>query len=136
MTLADITGYLAASVMLVAALIPLAHRVIHGKRGDVTARPMQLHVALGLFAAGVGFLHPLTALFALGSPDAIGGGVLGLGFGGLAFVVLLAHTGLGLKLRDPKLRRRPKSRRAHLTTAITILVAVAAHAAFCLYGAR
>ena len=50
--------------------------------------------------------------------------------------LVLAHTGLGLKLRDPKLRGRPKSRRAHFTTATIILVAVGIHAAACLVGGR
>ncbi|NUP04763.1 MAG: hypothetical protein HOW73_01750 [Polyangiaceae bacterium] len=134
MNLASWTGWIAAAVMLAAAFIPLTERIRRGRRAEVQSAPIQLHVVLGLVAAGVGFLHPLTALFALGSPEAIGGGVVGLGFGGLAFVVLLAHTGLGLKLRDPKLRKRAESRRKHLATAITILLAVSAHAAACLWG--
>jgi hypothetical protein len=82
-------------------------------------------------AALLGFLHPLTALFSLGSEAAIGGGVLGLGLGALALVVLLAHTGIGLKLRNPKLRERASSRRTHLVTALTILALALAHALAC-----
>lgn len=134
MSLADWTGWIAAAAMGTAAVVPLAQRVLHRRRADLGSGSVRLHVAVGMTAAGAGFLHPLTALFSLGSPEAIGGGVLGLAFGGVAFVVLLAHTGLGLKLRDPKLRHRPRSRRTHLYTALTIIGCVAAHAAACLYG--
>ena len=49
--------------------------------------------------------------------------------GAVAFLVLVAHGGLGLQLRKEKLRDRPQKRRAHLVTAICIVVAVAVHAA-------
>ena len=136
MSLADWTGWIAAGAMGTAAVVPLAQRVLHKRRAELGSGSVQLHVAVGMTAAGAGFFHPLTALFSLGSPEAIGGGVLGLALGGVAFVVLLAHTGLGLKLRDPKLRGRPRSRRTHLITAITIITCVGAHAAACLLGAE
>lgn len=136
MTAAWITGWLATALMATAAFVPLFQRVTQKKRADLGSRSVSTHVVFGLAAAGLAFLHPLMALFVLGSPEAIGGGVPALAFGGVAFVVLLAHTGLGLKLRDPKLRKRPKSRRAHLTTALTILVAVGAHIVACIVGAE
>lgn len=135
MTLAWVTGWLATALMIAAALVPLLQWLRHKRRAEPQSRTVTVHYGLGLGAAGLGFFHPLTALFSLGTPEAIGGGVIGLAFGGVAFVVLLAHTGLGLKLRDPKLRKRPKSRRAHFTTAMIILVAVGAHAAACILGA-
>ncbi|MEM9874967.1 MAG: hypothetical protein AAF928_08735, partial [Myxococcota bacterium] len=63
-----------------------------------------------------------------GSPQAIASGEVALAMGALAFLVLLSHTGLGLQLRRPKLRRRGDKRRQHLITATLITVAVGLHA--------
>ncbi len=134
MSLASVSGWIATSLMIGAAVVPVAQRLLRGKRAELGSASVTMHFLIGLTAAGLGFLHPLTAVFALGSPEAVGGGVLALGFGGLAFVVLLAHTGLGLKLRDPKLKKRPSSRRAHVATAVTILLLVGAHVVACLTG--
>ncbi len=131
---ARLSGWFAAALLVLAASVPLVHFVLRRRRAVLESTWVSTHVAIGMGAAGAGFLHPLVALLALGSPGAIGGGDLGLAFGGLAFMMLLAHTGLGLALRDPKLKRRPNARRAHLTTASIILASVAAHAAFCLLG--
>lgn len=80
-----------------------------------------------MLIAAMAFSHTLTAVLSLGSPSAIGAGELALLSGAVAFVVLLAHTGLGLQLRKPKLRRRDEIRRQHWTTAIIITLAVLAH---------
>jgi cytochrome b561 len=128
------TGWIATAMMVAAALVQVVYRLRHGKRPDLGSRVVTFHFVMGLCAAGAGFIHPLTALLDLGSPEAIGGGVIGLGFGGLAFVVLLAHTGLGLRLRDPRFRKRAKARRAHVITAMTILVAVTVHVVACWTG--
>ncbi len=133
--LARASGYAAGALLLLALSLPLGHYALRGRRAELKAAPVTWHVRAGMIAAAAGFLHPLVALLALGSPGAVGGGDLGLAFGGLAFMVLLAHTGLGLSLRDPKLKRRPKARRAHLVTASVVVLAVAAHAALCLVGA-
>jgi hypothetical protein len=129
------SGWFAAALLVVALALPLGHWLLKRKRAAFDSRTVATHVAIGMGAAGAGFLHPLVALLALGSPGAIGGGDLGLAFGGLAFMVLLAHTGLGMALRDPKLKKRPNARRAHATTATIIVVSAAVHAALCLYGA-
>jgi hypothetical protein len=130
-SLATWTGWGAVVVMIAAASLPLVARLASGARAPVDAPPIRRHVFLGMGAALLGFLHPLTAIFSLGSEGAIGGGVLALGLGALAFVVLLAHTGIGLKLRDPKLRKRDASRARHFATATTILGLALAHALAC-----
>jgi hypothetical protein len=131
---ARLSGWFAAGLLAVAFSIPAGHWLLRRKRAPFDSRPVTTHIAIGMGAAGAGFLHPLVALLALGSPGAVGGGDLGLAFGGFAFMMLLAHTGLGLALRDPKLKKRANARRAHLTTASIILASVGAHAALCLIG--
>ena len=51
-----------------------------------------------------------------------------LGPGALAFLLLVAHMGVGLRLRNPKLRDRARVRRTHLGLATSITIVVAAHA--------
>ena len=82
---------------------------------------------LGLVTSALTFGHTLLVLPALGSPAATAGGMLAIAPAGVAFVVLVAHAGLGLQLRDEKLRARSKTRRSHATTAIFIAVLVAIH---------
>lgn len=128
------SGWLAALAVVVASLVPIVHRLRAGRRAELRSPSVSRHVSLGLGAAALGALHPLTAVLALGGASAIGAGNLGLAFGALTFLVLLAHTGLGLRLRDPKLRERPRIRRQHVITAVTITLATAAHVAACRLG--
>jgi hypothetical protein len=72
-------------------------------------------------------LHALFALLSLGSPGAIGAGDLALFAGAGALMVLLAHVGIGLQLRNPTLRKRNETRRRHLFTASTITVLALVH---------
>lgn len=132
--MANITGWLAVAAFIAAALVPIVTRLRLSRRADVGDPSVKRHVLIGMVALIVGSVHPLTALFQLGSPEAIGGGVLGLALGGVAFVILLSHSGLGLKLRDPKLRGRPKSRRAHVITASLLSASALAHALACRFG--
>jgi hypothetical protein len=120
--------------MLAALLLQIGQWLVRGKRAALGSRTVSTHVLLGLSAAGVGFLHPLTALVELGSPGAVGGGAIALALGGLAFVLLLAHSGLGLKLREARLQKRPVVRRRHVITAIALMAATIAHATACLLG--
>lgn len=129
------SGWIAVALMLAAAFVPLGYRLRFGGRAPGGSRSIALHQLVGMTAAALGCLHPLTALFALGSPEAVGAGEIPLALGGLAFVLLIAHAGRGLRLRDPKLKDRPRARRAHLTTAIAILIAIGAHAGACLLAA-
>jgi hypothetical protein len=126
--MASITGWAALAAIVLAALVPIVQRLRAGKRAPFASSPVRLHVAVGMTAAAIGAVHPLTALFALGSPEAVGAGVTGLGLGGLAFVVLLSHAGIGGKLREPKLKTRVESRRRHTITAALLTSLGAAHA--------
>jgi hypothetical protein len=129
------SGWVAAALILVAAVVPVGYRLKAGKRAVPTSPTIRSHVVVGLVVAGVSFLHTLVSVLALGSPSAVAVGDLALAFGGLAFLALVAHTGLGLQLRDPKLRHRADKRRSHVITALVITAAVAAHAALLLTAA-
>jgi hypothetical protein len=133
-SVAMITGWVAVAICLCAVAMPLGFRLKNARRAELADRSVQRHVALGMTALVVGAAHPLSALFQLGSPEAIGGGVLGLALGGLAFVVLISHSGVGLKLRDPKLRGRPRSRRMHVVTASLLCLSALGHALACRLG--
>ncbi len=128
------SGWIAAAAILMAALVPLQHRLRHGKRAAVESGTTRLHVAFGMAVAGVGFGHALLSLFSLGASSTIGEGQLALACGGAALFVLMAHAGIGFQLRDPKLRKRPEKRRTHLITASTIIVLVVLHAILLLRG--
>jgi hypothetical protein len=53
--------------------------------------------------------------------------MLALAPAGVALFVLVAHVGIGLQLKNPKIRGRSGKRRAHWATAITIIVMVFLH---------
>ena len=95
------SGWIAAVAIVLAAIVPLGHRLRTGKRGAPTSPAIRLHV--------------------------VAGGMVALAPGALAFFVLFAHAGLGLQLRSEKLKDRAKKRRAHLATATIIFVAVVVH---------
>jgi hypothetical protein len=63
----------------------------------------------------------------LGSERATAGGNLAILPGCAAFLIVVAHVGLGLQLRDVRLRDRARKRRSHLATAIAIAIASAVH---------
>lgn len=121
------SGWLAAIAILVAVAVPVAQRLRAGKRAAPGSGPIRLHVLIGMATAALAFAHTLLVIPALGSPAAIAGGVEALLPAGAAFFFLVAHAGLGLQLRDPKLRDRAKKRRQHTTTAVLISLAVLAH---------
>lgn len=134
--MASLTGWLAAAAILLAGLVPLLARIRLGRRPAPSSRPMRGHVVLGLSTSALAFAHTSSIIGALGSPAATAGGMLALVPGGLAFFVLVAHTGIGLQLRDEKLRQRASKRRTHLATAITVTVLVALHAGVLLRASR
>jgi hypothetical protein len=121
------SGWLATLAVLAAALVPVVQRLRHGKRAPPGSEPIRLHVIVGLTTAALGFAHTMMVIPALGSPAAIGGGVAALLPGGAAFFLLVAHAGLGLQLRQPKLKARASVRRQHTITAVLIASAVAVH---------
>jgi hypothetical protein len=119
---------LAVVAIVVAVLVPIVQRVRHGKRAAPGSQPIKIHVYVGMTVSALSFGHTLAMIPELGSPAATAGGFVALLPGGVAFVFLLAHAGLGLQLRDPKLKQRPKIRRQHTITAVLISLAVGAHA--------
>jgi formate-dependent nitrite reductase membrane component NrfD len=133
--LAPWSGWLALLVITSAGFVPLSQRLRRGRRAEVGSAPMRVHVALGIAASAAAALHTLMALPALGSAAAISGGALALVPGAVAFLVVVAHVGIGLQLRSPKLRARANKRRAHQITALCIVVLAALHAVVLLRGA-
>lgn len=121
------SGWLAALMIAIAASVPLATRLRLGKRAPPSSKPIRVHVVLGLVTSAIAFLHTILVIPALGSPAAIGSGPMAIAPAGLAFFLLVAHAGLGLQLRDEKLKGRAKTRRSHAMTAVAIAVAVAIH---------
>ena len=128
MTLAGVTGWLATAAVVVAVLVPIIQRFRAGKRAAPGSGPIRLHVLVGLATAALAFAHTLSIIPELGSSAVIGGGVEALVPGGAAFFILVAHAGLGLQLRDPRLKDRARKRRMHTTTATMIGLAIALHA--------
>jgi cytochrome b561 len=127
MSPSTLSGWIALACIALAGCVPLGARLREGRRAAPGSPPIKLHVALGFGTSAAAFLHTLLVLPALGSPAAVAGGMLALAPAGAAFFLLMAHTGIGLKLRDERLRDREKKRRAHATTAISIVCAVGLH---------
>ena len=121
------SGWFATTAIVLAALVPIVQRLRAGKRAAPGSAPIRLHVTIGLATAALAFLHTMAVLPALGSPAAIAGGLFAMLSAGAAFFLLVAHAGLGLQLRDPKLRDRARKRRMHTTTAVLIALTVAIH---------
>jgi hypothetical protein len=121
------SGYVAVVLIVLAGSLPLLYRVTSHQRASPLSSTLRVHVVLGLATALIAFLHTLVALPSLGSPGAVGAGLLPLASAGCAFFLLVAHAGIGLQLRDVRLRDRAKKRRTHAVTALEIVVAVSAH---------
>ena len=126
-TLAQWSGWLTVALIVSAAVVPLGHRLRAGKRAAPDAAATRGHVALGIAAALLAFGHTLSSLMSLGSERATEGGNLAIFPGCAAFLIVIAHVGLGLQLRDVRLRNRARKRRSHLGTAIAIVIAGAVH---------
>ncbi len=128
MSLAFWTGWLAVLAIAFAVLVPAVQRLRHGKRAAPGSEPIRLHVMVGLATAAFAFLHTIVVIPELGNPAVTAGGMTALFPAGAAFFLLVAHAGLGLQLRDPKLKDRTKKRRMHTTTAVLIVLTVTIHA--------
>lgn len=125
--MATVTGWLAVTAIVLAVLVPVVHRLRAGQRGAPGSKTIGLHVIVGMTTSALAFAHTLVIIPSLGSPAAIAGGVAAMMAAGAAFFLLVAHAGLGLQLRDPKLKARKQKRRMHTTTAVLIVLAVTAH---------
>ncbi len=121
------SGWFAVFLIAFAAAVPLRARLWGGRRAVPSSPAIRMHVVLGLTTSAVAFLHTILVIPALGSPAAIGSGPMAIAPAGLAFFLIVAHAGLGLQLRDERLRTRAKTRRSHATTAFAITVAVVIH---------
>lgn len=121
------TGWAAVLAIVIAASIPLLVRLRAGKRAAPSSQPIKTHVVVGIVTSGCAFAHTLVVIPALGSPAATGAGMTAIAPAGLAFFLLVAHAGLGLQLRNEKLKTRAKTRRSHAITAILIATAVTIH---------
>jgi len=121
------SGWISVVLIVLAAMLPLGHRLRTGKRAAPDSSLTRLHVVFGTLVIGIAFVHTLAIVQMLGSPAAVGGGMLALFPGGVAFFLLMAHAGLGLQLRNVRLRDRVRKRRAHLATATAIAITVAFH---------
>ncbi len=131
-SLSVVSGWLAYALIAIAASVPFYARWREGKRVGPASKPMALHVQLGLAVAAVTFFHTLAILPALGSPEAVAGGMLAIAPAVVAFFLLFAHVGVGLQLRNPKLRERAKKRRLHVVLASLIAITATAHVALLL----
>jgi hypothetical protein len=118
---------MAVVLIALSASVPLGYRYHAHKRAAPDSTPISIHVLCGFATVLVAFAHTVFVLPGLGSPGAVEGGLLAFLPGVAAFFLLIAHGGLGLQLRDVRLRDRVRKRRAHVTTAICIAVAVGAH---------
>ena len=120
-------GWISMLAIAVSAAIPLGVRLRLKRRAAPDSTPIRWHVVLGTTTTVLAFAHTLAALSNLGSSAAIGGGNLALMTGAVAFMIIIAHAGIGLQLRDVRLRDRARQRKRHVVTAITITVIALAH---------
>ncbi len=120
-------GWFSVLAIAMSASIPLGIRLKKARRAAPDSGPIRFHVLLGTMTTLLAFGHTLAALSNLGSSAAIGGGFIALMTGGIAFMMIIAHAGIGLQLRDVRLRDRARQRRRHVVTALTIAAIVTAH---------
>ncbi len=125
--MASWSGWLAALFIVVAASVPVLYRLREGKRAALGTPPLRAHVLLGLATSIATFVHTGLVLPELGSEAAVGAGGYAFAAGAVAFLVMIAHGGLGLGLRDPKRKDRARQRRRHATTAAILAAIVIAH---------
>jgi cytochrome b561 len=125
--LASRSGWLGAALIIAAAFVPLGYRVLEHRRAAPTSRAIHAHVVLGFATTAVALLRTFAVIPSLGSPAAIRGGMTALAPATAAFFLLFAHVGVGLRLRNPRLRERVSTRRWHVVLAVAIAGTVAAH---------
>lgn len=121
------TGWVAFAVIVVAAAIPTLHHLFLARRASPLSRTLQWHAGVGALAGVFVFVHAGTAMGALGDPSVVRAGNLAIFPALLAAFLVVAHVGVGLRLRSPRLRARVRLRRTHAAFATTILAAALAH---------
>lgn len=125
--MASISGWLALAFIVLAASVPLLFRLREHKRATPESSTIKGHVWLGLVTSLAAFLHTGLVLPELGSEAAVGGGTIAFFAGAIAFMVMIAHAGLGLGLRNLKIKDRAARRRRHATTAAILASIVLVH---------
>ena len=128
------SGWVAVALIVLAASVPLSQRAFVHRRALPGSPPIRLHVFLGLATTAAALGHSLAVLPSLGSPSVVGAGMLAVAPAMLGFFLLFAHVGVGLQLREPKLKDRAKKRRLHVMLASGIALAVTAHIVALAYG--
>lgn len=121
------TGWAALALLASAALVPLVHRAQAGKRALPGSGTLRAHAALGLATSAMVLVHGGSTLGSLGSSEAVGAGMTAFAPGAVAFFLLFAHVGVGLRLLKPKLKDRAKQRRTHVVLATSIATLAAVH---------
>jgi hypothetical protein len=128
-SLSTASGWLAVALLAGTGGVPIVHRILAGRRAVVASKATRTHAVLGLTTAALAMGHTLTVLPSLGSPAAVAGGSLALAPGAVAFFLLFAHVGVGLELREPRLRNRARKRTLHAIIATAIVVFASLHVA-------
>ncbi len=129
LTISTLSGWATITLITAAGLVPLVARMQAKKRLPADSAPTRTHVLLGMCVCIVCFLHTGVALPNVGAPGAAAGGMLAMIPASLGFALLIAHAGLGLQLRRPKLKDRIRKRRMHTVTASVIFLAACTHVA-------
>ena len=127
LTISTLTGWATITLIAAAGLVPLVARIRAQRRLPPESAPTRAHVLLGMGVCIVCFLHTGVALPNVGAPGAAAGGMLAMIPASLGFALLIAHAGLGLALRKPKLKDRIQKRRMHAVTATVIFLAACMH---------
>ncbi len=121
------TGWLAFAAIAVAGAIPTLYRLFLRRRASPLSRALGWHASVGALAGVVVLLHVGAAMPDLGDPSVVRAGNLALLPAVLAAFLVVAHVGVGLRLRSPKCPARVRLRRTHAVLATTIVVAASAH---------
>ncbi len=129
LTISTLSGWATITLISAAGLVPLVARISARKRLPTESAATRTHVLLGLGVCVVCFLHTGVTLPNVGAPGAAAGGMLAMIPACLGFALLIAHAGLGLSLRRPKLKDRITKRRMHAVTATVIFLAACTHIA-------
>ena len=127
LTLSTLSGWATITLISSAGLVPIVARLQGKKRPPPDSLPTRTHVLLGLAVTVVCFLHTGVVLPNVGAPGAAAGGMIAMIPACIGFAMLIAHAGLGLQLRNPKLKDRIKKRRMHTFTATVIFLAACTH---------
>lgn len=121
------TGWVAFAAIAVAAAIPTLHRVFLRRRASPLSPALGWHAGIGALAGVFVLVHAGAAMPDLGDPSVVRAGNVALVPALVAAFLVVAHIGVGLRLRSPRCPARVRVRRTHAVLATTIVVAASAH---------